>query len=149
MNRFSFLRPVLVLLVAVGILTLPDRASAKERAHHSRGTAVLDFSTGNFVGAGNATHLGHYTEVGHVVISGDNPAALHLEGWAIYTAANGDTLCATFTGHLNFFTGAITATLTYEGGCGRFDDASGSATLVGQFQADGTLAVTVEGTIDY
>jgi hypothetical protein len=49
---------------------------------------------------------------------------------------------------MNFFTGAITATLTYIGGDGRFEDASGSADLLGQL-GPGGISVVVVGTIDY
>lgn len=110
-----------------------------------------NLATGDFVSTGNATHLGNYTESGNVVISGDNPAAFHVEGSATLIAANGDKLYATFTGQLNFITGAITATVTYGGSVssGRFENASGSASQVAQFQADGTLSVGVMGSLDY
>ena len=150
MTRFVSLRPAGVLLVAVGILTLSARASAEERPHSSRGTAQFVSPTGDFVGSGHATHLGRYTEVGSASFSPTNdPTVLQISAWAIYTAANGDQLYATFTGQLNGLTGAITATVTYVGGTGRFDDASGSATLLGQIRPDGTIAVAVKGTIDY
>ena len=150
MNLFSFLRPTVVLLVAAGILTLSDRASAKERPYHSRSTALLDLTTGDFVAAGKATHLGKYTEIGSISISGDDLTALHVEGSATLTAANDDELCVDFTGQMNFLTGTITATLTFDGATtGRFKDATGSASLVAQFQPDGTIAVVVVGTIDY
>ena len=68
MTRFVSLRPAGVLLVAVGILTLSARASAEERPHSSRGTAQFVSPT-DFVGAGNATHLGRYDEVGSVQFS--------------------------------------------------------------------------------
>lgn len=146
LNLFSFLRPVAVLLVVVGIQTLPDRASAEERAYQSRSTAVLDFATGNFVAAGNATHLGSYIESGNVSIS---PTG-QVEGSATLTAANGDELWVDFTGELNASTGTITATITFDGATtGRFKDATGTASLVAQFQLDGTITVVVEGTIDY
>ena len=77
------------------------------------------------------------------------PAVLRIDAWAVYTAANGDQLYATITGQLDLQTGAITATVTYVGGTGRFDDAGGSATLSGQMLPDGTITVAVEGTIDY
>ena len=150
MNLFSFLRPVVVLLVAAGILTLSDRASAAERPYHSRSTAMLDLATGNFVAAGNATHLGSYTESGNISISGDDPTALDVVGSATLTAANGDELCVVITGEMNFLTGTITGTLTFDGATeGRFEDATGSASLVAQFQPDGTISVDVVGTIDY
>jgi hypothetical protein len=150
MNLCSFLRPVVILLLVVGSVTFSNRASAEERAYQSRSTALLNLGTGKFVAAGNATHLGKYTEMGSITISGDDPTALHVEGSATLTAANGDELDVDFTGTLNFFTGAITATLIFDGALeGRFQDATGSASLVAQFQADGTVAVIVDGTIDY
>ena len=150
MNRFNLLRPVALLLIAVGILILPAPASAEQRAYKARSTALLDLATGNFVSAGNATHLGKYTEIGSVSISGDDPTALHVEGSATLTSPNDDKLCVDFTGQLNFLTGTIIATLTFDGAAtGRFKNATGSANLVAQFQPDGTIKVVVEGTIDY
>ncbi len=144
MNRFFSRRPFALVLAAVGVLALAAPAQAEERPHVSRGTAQFVSPTGDFVGAGNATHLGLYEEVGNATISPTGG----IEAWAIYTAANGDELWATFTGQLDPF-GGITATVTYVGGTGRFDDADGSATLSGQMLPDGTIAVSVEGTIDY
>ena len=150
MNLFRFLRPVAVLLVAAGILTLSDRASAEERTYRSRSTALLDLATGDFVAAGKATHLGNYTETGNVAIWGDDPTALHVEGSATLIAANDDELCVVITGEMNFLTGTITGTLTFDGATeGRFEDATGSASLVAQVQPDGTISVDVVGTIDY
>jgi hypothetical protein len=149
MNRFLTLRPAGVLLVAVAILALPDRASAEERRHSSRGTAHFDSPTG-FVGKGLATHLGNYTESAFAIFSPtDEPGILRIDALAIYTAANRDQLYAIVTGELNGATGAITATVTYVGGTGRFKQAVGSATLSGQMLPGGTISVTVEGTIDY
>ena len=146
MNLFHSFRPVVVLLLAVGSVIFSTSASAEERAYQSRSTAVLDFATGNFVAAGNATHLGKYIESGNVSIS---PTG-QVEGSATLTAANGDELFLEFTGTLNFLTGTITATITFDGATtGRFPDATGSGRLVAQAQPDGTFTVIVEGTIDY
>ena len=147
MNLFHLLRPLVVLFVAVGLVTFSSRASAEEREHRLRGTALL--LDGIVTGAGNATHLGNYTETGFASISGENPFALELEGCVILTAANGvDKLWEHVSGHLNFFTGEITATVTFMGGEGRFADASGSADLLGQVGPDG-ISVVVEGKINY
>jgi hypothetical protein len=149
MNGFHALRPLVVLLATSGILALSTRASAEERQHFSRGTAQF-LSATEFVGAGHATHLGNYSETGNVTFSPtDVPGILQIDGAVVYTAANGDKLYATVTGELNGATGAITASLTYAGGCGRFEDAAGSANLVGQILADGTISVAVEGIINY
>ena len=150
MNRFNLQCPVVTLLVALGIVTSTACVTAEDRPLFARSTAVLNLATGEFVATGNGTHLGNYTESGNVVISGDDPTALHVEGSATLTAANNDELCLDFTGQLNFFTGAITATITFDGATmGRFQDATGSASLVAQFQPDGTISVVVVGTIDY
>ena len=120
MNLFHLLRLVVVLLVAAGIVTFPSRASAGDRPFFVRGTAQFVSPTGDFIGAGNATHLGRYTEIGSAVISGDNPFALQVSGCAILTAANGDELWVEINGQFNAVTGTITATDTYWGGTGRF-----------------------------
>jgi hypothetical protein len=149
MNGFHSLRPLVVLVAMSGILALSTRASAEERQHLSRGTAQFLSGT-EFVGSGHATHLGNYTETGNVTFSPtDVPGILRIDGEVVYTAANGDQLYANVIGHLNGETGAITATITYVGGTGRFGDAAGSATLLGQILPGGAISVTVTGTIDY
>jgi hypothetical protein len=150
MNLFQLLRTVVVLLVAVGSAIFTSGASGEERAYRSRSTAVLDLATGDFVAVGNGTHLGKYTELGNVLITGANPEALDVNGSATLTAADGDELCVSITGTMNFFTGTITGTITFEGApAGRFEDATGSALLVAQLQEDGTITVVVAGSIDY
>jgi hypothetical protein len=149
MTGFCSPRPLVVLLIAAGFLTLPARASAGERPHFLRGTAQF-VSLTDFVGSGHATHLGKYTEAGSAAFSPTaDPTVLRIDAWTVLTAADGDELHETITGRLDLLTGAITATITYEGGTGRFEDASGSATLLGQILPDGTISVAVEGTIDY
>jgi hypothetical protein len=149
MNGFYSRSAVVVMLVATGVLTVTTRASAEERRHKSGGTAQFVSPT-DFVGSGQATHLGRYTEVGSARFSPTAaPTVLRIDARSVYTAANGDQLYATITGRLDLQSGAITATVTYVGGTGRFDDAGGSATLSGQMLPDGTIAVAVEGTIDY
>jgi hypothetical protein len=149
MNRFLFQRPFALVLAALCILALAIPAQAVERPHVSRGSAQF-VSANDFVGAGTATHLGRYDEVGSVQFSPTaDPTVLHLEAESTYTAANGDRLHAVFTGQLNGVTGVITATVTYVGGTGRFANASGTATLSGQLLPGGSIEVAVKGTIDY
>jgi hypothetical protein len=50
---------------------------------------------------------------------------------------------------LNRATGAITATVTYVGGTGRFTNATGVSSLVGQMLPNGTITVAVNGSINY
>jgi len=149
MNRFYSLRSIVVMLVATGTLTDTNRASAEERPHKSGGTAQFVSPT-EFIGSGEATHLGRYSEFGCAQFTPtDDPTVLRIDAWTVYTAANGDRLCASFIGQLDLLTGAITATGSYVGGTGRFDDAGGSSALSGQMLPDGTIAVAVAGTIDY
>ena len=149
MNRFFSRRPFALLLAAVCVIALAAAAQAEQRAYVARGTAQF-VSANSFVGAGTATHLGRYDEEGSAeFFETADPAVFLVEASATYTAANGDELWAVFTGHLDFMTGNVTATVTYVGGTGRFTDASGTATLSGQRFADGSIEVDVEGTIDF
>ncbi len=149
MKRFFSRHLFALVLAAVGVLALVTPAQAVQRPYVSRGTAHF-VSANDFVGAGTATYLGLYNEVGSVQFSPTaDPAVLQVDASATYTAANGDRLYAVFTGYLNGVTGAITATVTYVGGTGRFTNASGTATFSGQLLPGGSLEVAVKGTIDY
>lgn len=151
MTRFNSVRPLVVFLATAGILALSARAAAEERPYFASGTAQFASpSSTDFAGAGQATHLGHYSEVGSANFSPtDVPGILRIDALSIYTAANGDRLNAIITGQLDGATGAINATVTYVGGTGRFENATGAATLIGQILPDGTISVTVKGTINY
>jgi hypothetical protein len=149
MNRFFSRRPFALVLAAVSVFALAATAQAEQRQHVSRGTAQF-VNANDFVGAGTATHLGHYNEVGRAQFTPTaDPTVLQVDARSVYTAANGDELRAVFTGHLNGLTGAITATVTYVGGTGRFADATGTATLSGQLLPGGSIEVSVKGAIDY
>ena len=148
MNRFAACVVGFVLALAV-TLAFPGSASAAARAHFATGTAHFVSPT-DFVGSGLATHLGLYAEEGSVAFtSTSNPDVLQVTGTTAYFAANGDRLDAQVSGTLNTATGVISATITYVGGTGRFDDASGQSSLAGQMEPDGTIHVTVIGLIDY
>ena len=148
MNRYAS-RLFSIVCALISLIAFADCASAAVRPHLSGGTAQFVSPTA-FVGAGHATHLGRYSETGSVSFSPtENPAVLHVDGSIVYTAANGSELHAVVTGELNGVTGVITATVSYVGGTGRFATASGTANLAGQLLPDGTISVTVRGTIDY
>ena len=150
MNLFHLLRPVVVLLAIVGSVIFSARASGEVRDYRSHSTALLNPDTGDFVAAGNGTHLGKYTESGNVLISGEDPTALDVVGSATLTDKHGNELRVAIIGLMNALTGTIIGEITFHGAtAGRFEDATGSASLVAQVQLDGTIAVVVEGTIDY
>ena len=131
-------RLLCIVCMMVSMVALVDRAAAVAgglRRHNSSGTAQFT-GANTFEGSGRATHLGRYTEAGTVSFTPtSDPAVLQVAGSIVYTASNGDELHAT---------------VTYVGcNSGRFAAASGTASLTGQVQTDGTIAVTVNGTIDY
>lgn len=133
----------------VALACIANLALAALRPYSARGTAAFT-GPSTFVGAGNATHLGKYTEVGTLAFTPtDNPGILHVEGTIIYTAANGAELHASASGELNAATGAVHAALTYHGGTGRFANATGSSALTGQLVSPIALVVRVEGSIGY
>lgn len=145
----NFSRLVTALFAVLTVLALPGRASAQAVPHFARGSAQF-VSENDFVGTGRATHLGLYTEVGHVAFAPtSNPAVLAVTGSTIYIAANGDELHAVLNGALDTSTGAITAVVTYVGGSGRFVAASGSSNLTGQMLGGGAVRVAVAGNIDF
>jgi hypothetical protein len=142
------LRSIFCGIVCLVVLTL-SAAAAELRPHQASGGAQFISAT-QFIGAGHATHLGAYTEVGTVAFTPTNdPAVLRVDGANVYTAANGDQLYGSFTGELNGVTGAVTATITYAGGTGRFAGATGSSALTGQMLGGGALAVSVDGGLSY
>jgi len=148
MNRFTA-RFVVFVLALAGTLGLTSHASAAVRPYFAHGVAHF-VNSADFVGTGHATYLGLYTEGGSVTLTPTgNPVVMQVTGTTAYFAANGDRLDAQVSGTLNLATGAIGATITYVGGTGRFDDATGQSSLVGQMAPDGTMSVTVIGLINY
>jgi hypothetical protein len=99
-------------------------------------------------GSGVAAQLGRFTlEVPHEV----NQATRIAVGTYVFTAANGDTLTATFTGQATLVApGVLTVseTATISGGTGRFDGATGSFTAERTFTvATGLTTGSFEGWI--
>ena len=117
------------------------------------GTATITPGTPPFVsvsieGTGNATHLGRFTlEIPHVV----NTTNRTSTGTYEFTAANGDTLTAGFTGQATLTAPgvlSIVETATITGGTGRFADATGSFTVERLFnQVTGLTTGSFDGAI--
>jgi hypothetical protein len=93
---------------------------------------------------GQATHLGRFTRHETVILRADGT----FDATLVFTAANGDQLCATGRGA---FTSPTTAegTYTFTGGTGRFRDASGEAAFEGVTSDGIHIALTFEGTIRF
>jgi hypothetical protein len=145
-----FPRLLALLLLTITSLGLSSHASAQVRPFHATGIAQFAPNQSDFTGSGHATHLGKYTEVGNVTFAPTStPGVVSATGWTHYTAANGDQLHAVIAGTVNMVTGAIAATATYVGGTGRFTNASGASTLVGQMLGGGALTIAANGSISY
>lgn len=111
-------------------------------------TGTPPFLSVSIEGTGNATHLGRFTvEIPHVV----NAANRTSTGTYEFTAANGDTLTAGFTGQATLTAPgvlSIVETATITGGTGRFADAAGSFIAERVFnQVTGLTTGSFEGTI--
>jgi hypothetical protein len=82
----------------------------------------------HLVGTGEATYLGRFTLTSDFTVDSTTATAI---GTAIWTAANGDQIFTTTTGHavVVFPIATITETGTITGGTGRFAETSGSFVL--------------------
>lgn len=139
-----------LLVFAFATLCMASATSAQSKPHLATGFGQFAANQADFTGFGQATHLGKYTEVGNVQLApSGTEGVLAVNGWAHYTASNGDELFAIITGTLDLTTGVILATATYVGGTGRFEDASGSSDLAGQMLGGGALSISAVGSIDY
>jgi hypothetical protein len=92
-------------------------------------------------GGGTATHIGKYTIVNSHCV--DPATGVLTDGSFTKTAANGDQLFGTYVGNstviqppapVGIF--AVTGTLTYTGGTGRFAGTTGTASMEGTLEAD-------------
>ena len=134
----------------VGVLSNDREVPFKGRLE---GTATITPGTPPFLsvsieGTGNATHLGRFTvEIPHVV----NTTNRASTGIYAFTAANGDTLTAGFTGQATLTAPGVLSvveTATITGGTGRFADATGTFTIERLFnQVTGLTTGSFEGTI--
>ena len=81
----------------------------------------------SLVAAGAATHLGNVTgAITGTSCAVDVSGVVAIGGWALRTAANGDVLQADWTGTIAG--DVLTLSVTFTGGSGRFQNASGWAT---------------------
>jgi hypothetical protein len=147
-TRFGSIALAVLALSAVAIV-------AKERPHAFRGEGELNLTTFQFTGKGFATHLGPYSEEGAITsilpLPGGQPWEFIIGGWTTLTAADGDELDESFSGYLNFATGEVTATITFEPtGTGRFANATGTTQARLQLDTNtGSFQVRGSGTIDF
>jgi len=148
---------VLALMLLLGAIS----AAAVERAFSAHGRGVAAFisdGNGNVVGAevtgsGTATHLGLFTNTGRIFFTPipDNPTKVQTTGEGIFTAANGDKLkIVVQEGETDVTTGIGTGKFRFDGGTGRFANATGLISyVVEQNFLTGGYEITTVGSIDY
>jgi len=152
MKRFSI--PPGLALAALALLAAGTPAHAGERPFNSTGAGnVSNDMSSLFAGGIEATHLGH----GYLSVDVD-PYQLDSgffipDGGGILKSANGDVLYFDFDAERYTFDpviGALSATVTFTGGTGRFPAATGSADVMIVF--DPTFhhfLFLIDGSIDY
>lgn len=155
------LRHLPILLAGAAAVLAPTAALAKAPARPMKGTCATTFTvTPEFqiliTGSCALAHLGaaRYDAVQTVVPNGDGTVAITVDGF--YTASNGDRLHSTISGTGTSSGGpsiSYTTTETFDGGTGRFADATGvvSDSGVATFTSpsSGTSRFTMSGTIQY
>lgn len=132
--------------------TVPASANMVTRPWEGscNGTGIIrpDFTTLDITATCHLSHLGLTTHVG-VEILGATLSAVHT-----FTAANGDLLYSTTAGYATLkpdFSGVNFFNIeTITGGTGRFANATGSASRIGQSNfSDGSGTWEIQGTLTY
>ena len=138
-----------LLLVVAGALA---PAAAQERPLNASGEGFVD-SVGSLFGRGEATHLGR-SSLSVSSYDRDLLSSGYFFAFGGYLrSASGDFLDFAFDEVYYLFdpaTGIVSATVTFTGGTGRFQDVTGSADVT--FDLDSNLhnfGFLIDGSIDY
>lgn len=137
-----------------GLLTAEAHSHARPFHLEESGAAVINTDgTINASASGHATHLGAFTLHDTSTIVGvdvtPDGVLLHVVGQAHLEAANGDHLCASFTGTINMTAGTGTLNFQWTGGSGRFADATGATVWRVSLNPDLTYTAVADGVINY
>lgn len=136
-------------------------ASAKAPSHarpfraEDSGAVVIngDLGIGTTIEAsatGTATHLGDFTLHDTSTVVGVDGPIRTIEGEADLVADNGHHLYATLTGTVDLATFTATVTFEWEGGTGRFANATGTIVWhINLNPADLTYTAVADGVISY
>ena len=150
MNRLLSLRKAIFTISALTALGLALPASATPPLPFKgyANAVVTSPPTSLLVTAsatGEATHLGYFTRTETLLL---NPATGAFKGKLVFTAANGDKLCASIDGGFTPL-GTALGTYAFTGGTGRFQNATGGATFTAVPAGPGLFTITFQGTIQY
>lgn len=144
----------LMTLTLVGLIALTALAHTRPFHLVEHGTLTPDPDKPNSFfaeGTGTATHLG--TIIVHRTLSlrptTDGSGLVDVEGEATLVAADGAELKTGLEGTLDPVTNHAILTYGFEGGTGRFANATGSTTWQVDINADGTYDVVADGVINY
>ena len=151
-RRLSGISISLISLALLGVVALT--ALARTRPFHlvEHGTLTED-QPGHFVaeGTGTATHLGSLAVHRTFTLrpSTDGSGLVDVQGEATLVAANGDELRTGIEGTLNPETNHAILIYGWEGGTGRFVNATGTTTWQVDINKDQTYDVVADGAINY
>jgi hypothetical protein len=163
---------VILTVCALALVVFTTAASAKSVDRPFKGSVsgivwwapVGDVLTTFSSAVGNASHMGRTMMTAHHPTPPLTAPNDYGPGEMILTAANGDEVWITYTGHLDFDPTAPAGTwfvgpgpITIVGGTGRFAGATGSAAMTLHLQYPGSLGLpdpwaawwTWDGTIRY
>ena len=152
-RRLSRISISLITLALLGLIALTALAHTRPFHLVEHGTLTPDpDQPGRFIaeGTGTATHLGsinvHRTFT--LTPSADGSGLVDVKGEATLVAANGDELKTGLEGTLNPETNHAILTYGWEGGTGRFKNATGTAIWLVDI-TDNTYDVVADGVINY
>jgi hypothetical protein len=145
---------ILMTLALMGLTALTALAHSRpfHLVEHGALTPVPD-QPGHFTaeGAGTATHLGSIIVHRTLALSpaADGSGLVNVEGEATLVAANGDELKTGIEGTLNPATNHAVLVYGWEGGTGRFKNATGVTVWQVDINADQTYDLVADGVINY
>ena len=152
LTRTSIILMTVALLGLTALTTLAGHTRPFHLVEHGTLTPVQD-QPGNFIaeGTGTATHLGSI--IVHRTLSltpaADGSGLIDVEGEATLVAADGDELRTGLKGTLDPQTNHAVLTYGWEGGTGRFVNATGATVWQVDVNADQTYDVVADGVINY
>jgi hypothetical protein len=150
--KYEIVRPVLTLVV-VGLLAWAGPAArAVERPFRLTEHGTAEFNTDGSIsseGSGEATHLGQFTLVREATLYDPIGSEFEVDGEATLTTANGDLLFASIEGTFDAATGTGVLIYEWQGGTGRFANATGTTVWLVTLHPDLTYDVVAEGVIDF